>query len=510
MPTLPAEMPSIPGALKPFIDAMIAGFQKELDAARQQIEQLTAALKGIRRTIPGDDPQQIYLPFAQPPAIGPEAPKPAEIWSHSDVPKKGHGRRALPDDVLTQREELHPSREALCCAGCGGALKKIGEEVTTEIEYRPASCWRHEIARIKYACAQCQENVVIAELPERPILKGLPSTNLLSGIVDGKYGDHQPLTRQQRKFRSQGLDLALSTMCDWVGEVEAMYKPVWNAMKREALCSGVLNSDDTPVPVLDPPSRHTKSGRLWVHIGGGHVVFDYTPDKSAQWLAQFLAGFKGYFQGDSSSVNLSIAQDGVVHAGCWAHALRRFRAALETSPQTAADGRAFIRELYAVEGEAREKNVADRAAFRQERCSEVLDRFRTWLEFHERLTLPKSPVGEAIRYTLSQWNSLRRYLEDGRLSIDNNIAERNLRAVALGRKNWMFAGSDEGGRRAAAMYSLVQSCRLQGLDSYAYLRDTMPLLSTHTAAGLTPKAWAERRRNKGETKEQTHRENTLS
>lgn len=496
---LPENHPPIPAAVKPLVDALL----KLIETQRREIRELRAALNAPRRSAAAADPNQGVLGFVEPAAAPAPAPAESERPKEEQGARQGHGRGRLPGTLRREREEHRPPAEQLSCAGCGAELTKIGEEVTEELEYVPASCYVRELVRPKFACVKCQDRVVIAEMPERPILKGRPGAGMLAHVATAKYCDHLPLERLRKIFLRQGLHLSVSTLCDWVGWLANAYGPVQALMCIEALESGLLNSDETPIAVLDPPNRETKTGRLWVHIGGGHVLFDYAPDKSALYLANFLNGYRGLFQGDSSSVNVSFAKGAIRHAGCWAHVRRRFDAARETSPEPAREALAYIRALYDVEDEAKlrmEATAADpslppfgfpeRALLRQEKSAPLLEKFQQWIEVQVRIALPKSPLGEALHYVRSQWRPLQTYLEDGRLSIDNNVSERNLRVVAVGRKNWTFAGSDAGGRRAAALYSLVQSCKLHGLDPFAYFRDTLPLLSTKPARDLTPKAWA--------------------
>lgn len=503
---------SIPDELRPFLDALM---QRLLKLERENRE-LRALLHAPMRRAALDAPSQALLTFSGEEAPPMPAPKTATRTA-DPASCKGHGRGRLPAHLRRERIEHGVPAERLRCRDCGEDLKRFGEECTPELEYVPSSLLIREHVRGKYACPKCQGHVVTAEMPDRPILKGRPGPGLLAQVLTAKYADHLPLDRQRKIFARQGVRLPLSTLCDWVGAMEELYASVYGVMKEELLAAGLLNSDETSVLVLDGRRKGVpgevrrggqkaiKTGYLRTFIGGEHVVFQYAPDKSAPRLTQFLGSFEGYFQGDSSSVNVAAAQGKIVHAGCWAHARRRFDDAREHAPEQATAALAYIRALYDVEDEGKLRAEATRAgpdapafgptelaALRQERSRPVLNAFHAWLDLQARVTLPKSTLGEAIHYALGQWTALTRYLEDGRLNIDNNISERNLRSVAVGRKNWLFAGSDEGALRAAVVYSLVQSCKHHGLDPFAYLRDTLPLLSTHPAAALTPKAWAAR------------------
>jgi hypothetical protein len=270
-------------------------------------------------------------------------------------------------------------------------------------------------------------------------------------------------------------------------------------MKTEVLASRKIHTDDTTVPVLDKARESTKTGRLWVYVGDGsheHIVFDYTPDRSRDGPLRFLQGYKGYLQADAYAGYDAVYAGGeVIEVACWAHARRKFFDAMKSDAARAQIALAHIRELYSIEKRGRDLGEAERRDLRVVEGKPLLDAFKTWLDAEAKKVLPKSPVGEAIHYARAQWVGLTRYLEDGLLELDNNRAERALRRVAVGRKNWMFAGSDEGGRRAAIVYSLIASCAALKIDPYAYLRDVierLPSCSAQDAAALrllTPKAW---------------------
>lgn len=483
---LPENLPDDPKVLKALLGEVCATAQHEIDDLLAQI----AYLRSPRPSAPAFDPNQALFPFAQPPT---EAPAPPAMEpAAGDAPAgKGHGRRPWPENLPREREEIAPPADAMKCRGCGGELMKIGEEVTPEIEYKPASYFIRLIVRPKFACVPCQGNVVIADLPPRPILKGRPGPGMLSHVVVAKYEWHQPLERQAAIMKSAGLGLAPTTLDGWIGAMADMYAPIWRVMRSEALASGLLNCDYTPVTVLIPGQEGTTAGNLGVNIGGGHVVFHYAPDKSAGEFGRFLDGFRGYLQCDMGSTNMPQAspEKGIVLVGCWQHARKYFKEAVPSTPSTATEALQWIKSLYRIEEQAKGMTPEERKALRAKESRPILEKFRTWLEVKKAETLPKSPVGEAIAYALRHWGQLNRYLEDGRLEIDNNVSERNLRCVGVGRRNWLFAGSDAGAGWAATLYSLVQSCKLHGIDAFEYFRDTLKKLPTHPARELTPKAW---------------------
>jgi transposase len=382
------------------------------------------------------------------------------------------------------------------CRECSAELKQIGEEVSEQLEYVPASFFVHVHARIKYACPHCQGNVVSGSLPVQPIDKGLPGPGLLAHVLTSKYNDHLPLNRLEGIFQRHGVELSRSTMCDWIAGSTALLEPVVKVMKAELLASRKIHTDDTTVPVLDKNRESTKTGRLWVYVGDAaheHIVFDYTPDRSRDGPLHFLRGYKGYLQADAyAGYNAVYAGGEVIEVACWAHARRKFFDAMKSDAARSRIALAYIRELYEIEKRGRDLGEAERRDLRLAEAKPLLETFKTWLDAEAKKALPKSPVGEAISYTRAQWVALTRYLEDGLLEPDNNRAERALRRIAIGRKNWMFAGSDEGGRRAAIVYSLIASCAALKIDPYAYLRDVLKRLPTCSTADLhrlTPKAW---------------------
>jgi transposase len=500
------QLPTDPQALRQLVVELFKALQeKEL-----RIGQLSAQLQALRRRLFGRsseklDPGQLMLDLGKWLAANPvptpesaENPEPKTLEVES-APRKGHGRRRLPENLPRHRTEYHPAPSERTCRECAGELKPIGEETSEQLEYVPASLFVQVHARIKYACPHCQGNVVIGSLPVQPIGKGLPGPGLLAHVLTSKYNDHLPLNRLEAIFDRQGVEISRSTMCDWVGASSALLKPLVQVMKNEILSSRKIHTDDTTVPVLDKEREKTKTGRLWVYVGDAaneHIVFDYTPDRGRDGPQRFLAGFKGYLQADAyAGYDAVYAGQEVIEVACWAHARRKFFDAMKSDGVRSRIALAYIRELYAIEKRAHDEGADERRALRIAEAKPILETFQAWLEVEAKVVLPKSPMGEAIGYARAQWVALLRYLDDGILEVDNNRAERALRRVAIGRKNWMFAGSDEGGRRAAIVYSLIASCGALKIDSYAYLRDVLtrlPLCSPDDTASLqllTPRAW---------------------
>jgi transposase len=406
------------------------------------------------------------------------------------------GRKALPANLPRERIEYHPEPEALTCGSCGTAKTVMGQEVTEQLEYRPASFVVLQHVRFKYACPRCKEDLSIPELKPFAVDKGKAGTGLLAHVITSKYCDHLPLNRQQAIFRRSGVELEVSTLCDWVGQCTRLLEPIVQAMHQPILRSAKIHTDDTAVPVQGRHKNRTVNGYLWAYIGTDHsVVFDFTPTRSREGPVAFLKKYNGYVQADAySGYDRLFASGSCIEVACWAHARRKFESALDSDPDRAGMMLALIGELYAVERQAKEQNLepAQIQALRQQESQPILTRIRNLLDDGSVKVLPKSPLGKAIGYALGQWKALNRYLEAGILSIDNNLSERVLRMVVIGRKNWLFAGSEEGARRAAIVYSLVASCKLCGIDPFAYFRDVLDRVSTHPASRieeLTPPHW---------------------
>jgi transposase len=411
-------------------------------------------------------------------------------------PPQRHGRVPLPPHLPRERIEYHPPQEALVCPQCGGTKERMGEEITEQLDYVPASFIVRQHVRVKYACKKCQEGVVIADLPARPIERGRPGEGLLAQVLTSKYGDHLPLHRLEAIFQRHGVTLARSTLCDWVGECATLLTPLVQEMQRQVLQSPKVNTDDTPLTARNGSGKEKHKGYLWAYIGLGHnVVFDYTSGHSREGPLRFLGDYAGYVQADAyNGYDALFAKGHAIEVACWAHTRRKFFDAQDSDPARAAEVLVLIGDLYKIEARAKEENrERDQIkALRQKESQPILEVIEKRLALWEPQVLPKSPIGQAIGYAQGQWQALNRYLDDGLLDIDNNLAERTLRMVAIGRKNWLFVGHDNGGHRAAIIYSLVASCRLCGLDPFAYLRDVLERISTHPAshiAELLPRNW---------------------
>jgi transposase len=494
-----AVLPDDPTDLRQVCEQLLA----EVSAQQQLIDKLTHQLALFRRYVYGRrseqlDPAQLLLEFASwvraLNAAAPAADLPAPPPSPARRP--GHGRKPLPG-LLPRRRIEHALPEAQCtCPACGARLVKIGEETSEQLDYQPASLFVTEHVRLKYACLACEGQVVTSALPPQPIEKGRPGPGLLAQVLTAKYADHLPLNRQVDIFARHGVTLARQTLTDWVGDAATLLEPLYGDLKARVLASAVIHTDDTPVPVQDPDRTQTREGRLWVYVGDGQpatIVYDYTPTRSRAGPSAFLGDFRGYLQADAyAGYDALYATGRIVEVGCWAHARRYFYNARDADAARALVALGFIRQLYAIEAATRLLDATARRALRGAQAVPILERFKTWLDEQADVVLPKSPIGEAVGYARGQWAALTRYPEDGALAIDNNVSERALRRVCVGRNNWLFCGSDAGGHRAAVIYTFVATCKEHRLDVWAYLKDVLERIPTHPnprRAELLPGNW---------------------
>ena len=493
---LPAldSLPDDPAVLQQMIRELLATLHhrdRELDGVRARLDQLLRRLYGPRAE--RFDPHQPLL--FQLPALTPVAPTPPPTEPARRA--RPHGRRQLPKN-LRRVKQIHELTEAeRVCPCCGEPRRPIGQEVSEQLDYEPAALFIVEHRRTKYACARCQEQVAIAAKPPQPIARGLPGPGLLAQVIVAKYDDHLPLHRQQRIFARHGLILQRSTTCGWVAACAELLRPLTERMHAEVLHSRVIHTDDSPLPVLDPTRDTTRRGHMWVYLGDRdhpYTVFDFTPNHTQEGAKNFLAGFAGYLQADAYKGYDALYADGrIIEVACWAHARRKFYDAQTSDPARGHQALAHIRLLYDVEDTAKDLDGAARQALRQEQAVPRLAVFRQWLQEQAAEVLPKSPLGQAVSYALSNWQALIRYTEAGFLAIDNNVSERTLREFVLGRKNWLFAGSDHGGRTGAILFSVTATCRRLKIDAFAYLRDVLrrlPEVRPEHLVELLPDRWA--------------------
>ena len=394
-------------------------------------------------------------------------------------------RRPLPEHLPRTRVEHTP---ACACPDCGTAMRRIGEDVAEMLEYVPERFRVIQHVRPKLACPEC-ERIVQVEAPSRPIARGLAGPGLLAHVLVAKYRDHLPLYRQAQIYAREGVELERSTMAEWVAGCFRLLEPLVEALARYVMTAHKLHADDTPVPVLEPGRGRTKTGRLWTYVRDDRpaasaeaaaVLFRYAPDRKGERPREHLKPFSGILQADAYAGFGHLYGERIQEAACWAHARRAFYEMHQANDSpVAAEALERIGRLYDIESEIRGRPPDERAAVRQARAGPLLESLREWLRHTLSRVSKKSELAKAISYVLSRWTALTRYRDDGRIEIDNNAAERALRAVALGRKNYLFCGSDAGGERAAAIYSLIGTAKLNDVDPEAYLRYVLERIGEH-------------------------------
>jgi len=395
-------------------------------------------------------------------------------------------RQALPEHLAREEHVLEP---APACPQCGGDMQPLGEDVAEQIGRITAAFKVIRTIRRKTICACCQ-HIAQPPAPSLPIQRGMAHASLLADILVSKYADHQPLYRQSEIAARDRVRLDPASMGRWVGQCEALMAPLVEALHRYVIAAGKLHADDTPIPVLAPGNKQTKTGRLWVYVRDDRragaiepaaVWFAYSPNRQGVHPQRHLAGFKGVLQADAYAGFNDLFADGAIReAACMAHARRKFHDIHVRMPsETTQKALHYIGELYGIEADIRGKPVAERLRVRQEKAKPLLETYGAWLEAKRQTLSAKSETAKAINYSLNQWRALTLYCDDGAVEIDNNLAENALRCVSLGRKNFLFAGSDSGGERAAAMYSLIGTCKLNGIDPRAYLTHVLERIADH-------------------------------
>lgn len=507
-PTSPisdSNLPDDPLVLKRIIQELLQTLQK----STRENEQLRHRLDLLLKRLYGPRSEQITGPslfdgFDPPEEPTPE-PTPEPEMLPAKPPRPGHGRQKLSKALPRQRIDHDLSEAQKLCPCCQTLRVKIGEEVSEQLDYQPASLFIVEHHRAKYVCRSCSSpQHQTAPLPAQPIDKGVPGPGLLAHLVTSKYADHLPLHRLEGILTRLGVTISRSTMSHWMAAAAQLLTVLSDRMLQRILLSQVIHTDDTYVPVLDEKRDQTRQGRLWVYVGDPKnplVYFDYTPTHARDGPQRILQGFKGYLQADAlPGYNNLFASGDILEVACWAHARRKFVESQTSEAARAHTALGFIGELYGLEAQLKGKTDDERATSRQSHALPLLQRFRTWLEEQKRVALPKSPFGQAVAYTLSNYDALMRYTEKGYLNIDNNLSERTLRLIAVGRKNWMFCGSDEGGKTASVLFSFTASCKHLKIDPFVYLRDLfthLPGLTNPTTEQLDfwlPDAWATRQR----------------
>jgi len=457
------------------------------------------------------DPRQLLLFGLLVPRI--EFPAAGSTQKSKSPNRSKHGRQKLPDHLprLPIDHDLNESEKACPC--CGEQRQRIGQEKSEQLEHLPCNFVVLEHIRHKYACEHCNSgrcqkcdgnaHIDRAAKPQQPIEKGLAGPGLLAYVVTSKLTDHLPLHRLEQIFARQQVHISRSTLCGWMAAAARVVEPLYKLMCDRVRQSDVLHTDDTIVPIQH--EGHCRQGRLWTYVGDEHhpyIVYDFTPTRSGQGPLAWLGAWKGFLQADAyAGYDKLYARGGapgdkspgpVTEVACWAHTRRKYFDAQESDPARALWMLEMIRRLYAVESEAAGRDAPTHLLLRQSQSAPILEKIRLWLIEQQAQVLPRSPIAQAIGYTLNQWPALVVYTTDSRLSIDNNVAERALRRVAVGRKNWMFCGHDESAQGQAVLWSLIASAQRHEIDVQLYLRSVLaylPGLPPDELQNYLPDAW---------------------
>ena len=405
-----------------------------------------------------------------------------------DEVKRQPKRRRLPDS-LPRIDVLH-DLQSTDCPKCGQGLERIGEEVSEQLDIVPAKFFVRRHVRPKYCCRCCQ-TLHTAPMPAQPIDKGIAAPGLISYVATGKYLNHLPLYRQEAEFERMQMPIPRSTMAGWFGELEVLLEPLVGRMTQLLLAEAILHVDETPVPVLDPGAGKTATGNLWAYRSGPWsklqaVAFEFAMSRGAEHPNRFLAPFAGTLLVDGySGYNGVLRRSNIIEAGCMAHARRPFYEIAEaTGSPIAQSALIVIGKLYEIEAQLKARPAHERMSERKERAAPILADFKPWLDQTYANAPPKSAIGRALAYAIKRWIALTRYLENGMLNIDNNPVENAIRGIALGKRNWLFAGSEAGGRRAAQFYTLIETAKLNGINPSAYLTHVLTALPSTKAKDL--------------------------
>jgi transposase len=480
-------------------DQAIQEHEQSVQELRRQLELYRRYVFGPRRERLVEAPGQGHLfelDVIESIAALPEAPA-----RDSSTPARPRRSRKPDYDRLPQVRIEHDVPEAdKLCTHCGEAKARIGEDEARVLQFIPARFELQVHVLPKYACSRCRDGVVSPETPPRPVSGCIAGAGVLAQVVVSKFAEHLPLYRLEDISTRYGLYLPRSTLCDWVGNVADLLKPLYECQKKLVQQGSVIWTDDTPVTVLGGGESGSHKGRFWVYIGSiafPYDVYDFTENRKRDGPARFLAKYAGYVQADAFSGYDGIYTGSggqILEVACWAHARRKFFEARSSSPAEASLILQMIRRLYEVEDRVRPLDDAARREMRQTEAVPILERLRQELDRQSSRLLPKSALAQAVTYASNQWQALCRYTEDGRLTIDNNVSERRLRDQAIGRKNWMFLGSDQAGQRAAVLCTIIAGAKRHRLEPWAYLHDVILQLSVDSSrellTSLLPDRWA--------------------
>lgn len=465
-----------------------------LEALTFQFEQLKRLVFGAKREHLDTSAEQACLAFDD------SAPEPVVTLPEIHVPAHTRPaakpkRQAIPEHLPREIEILDLAEDQKPCPCCGGERHVIGDAITEKLDYVPAQLKVLQTRRPKYACRACAGEIGMAKLPPQAIEQGIAGPGLLAHVLVSKFVDHLPLNRQEAILRRDGIELSRSTLCDWVLACGDLLAPLHERLIAVIKGFDILHGDDTTVPLQ--AKGGTVTARAWNYLApaANLVAYEFTESRQGKHPRAWLKGWQGYLVADAySGYDRLFDGPGIREVGCWAHARRKF---FEVAKQAKGKGLAHeavarIAAMYHLDGQWQELAPEERRRRRQDEIGPLLDEFKRWCDGHHPKLLPNSPLAKAMGYALNQWAALTRFLEDGRLPLDNNAAERALRPIALGRKNWLFAGSMRGGQAAAVILSLTQSAKMQGKNPFAYLKDVLTRLPSAKAGdldALLPHLW---------------------
>jgi len=520
MSTEAATLPSDVDQLQSLVAQLTATIDQQsstIDELSQKLQKLEHHLQQLLRSKYGPraerfDPHQGTLFDDSDEGARASQKEVPETQVKSHRRRGGGGRQELPEHLERRIVEHDLSPAEKCCPDCRQERERIGAEVSEQLEYEPAVLYVLQHVRHKYACRHCEEHVQVAPPAAKPIAKGLPGPGLLAALVVSKYHDHLPLYRLEDVFSRSGVELPRSSQCRWALATAEILQPLVELMKERVLRSKVIHTDDTPMPVRDDQLEKTRTARLWVYCDDWrhrYTVYDYTTSRKRDGPVNFLKDFTGYLQADAYGGYEGIYAHGKVkQVLCWAHARRKFYEARSVQPEEAHAALAFIARLYAVEDELQKwrysisetsdlvqvlrKWQRERYRRRQKESLPILQEFLAHLQQTKAKVLPKSPMGQAIGYVLPRWEGLTRYCSDGMLAIDNNLSERMIRPCAIGRKNFLFFGSDNGGRAAAVLYSIMASAKAHQVEPFQYVKGLLETFASDPEpklCQLLPDAW---------------------
>jgi len=494
----PKYLPEDPKVLQQMVLDLMAQLDRE-SAERTKIETLLRELLDAKRSRKSEQLSADQLALfaellrarqgqAESAGKGDDSNDDAPGGATGDTPKKkSGGRQALPKNLQRERIVHDLAAEEKHCATCEKDLRPIGEETSERYEYIPAQLKVIEDVCKKYAC-DC--TVKTATKPPQPIEKSMAGASLLAQVIVAKTADHLPLNRQEKIFQRHGADISRKTMCVWLAQCAGLLRPLYGKAKEVLFESKVIGTDDTGVKVLDEKLPFARTGRIWPYYGDQDhpvILYDYTKTRARAGPEEFLKRYRGRLQVDAYGGYDAFFKDparGLIEVACWSHARRYYFKALESDQAHMGPALLLIAHLYRVEEQARGWSAEGRLALRQRESRPVLDKLHGYLLEIQADVLPKSPEGRATRYTLNNWTALNRYCEDGDLEIDNNRTERSIRGVAVGRNNWIFFGSDQGGHTAAVLRSFVASSQRAGVDPYAWFHDVLRRVATHPITRL--------------------------